>query len=178
MFGYWRVLSSQRENRKLMCLCTACNITTKLVDVKLLLAGRSKSCYCRGAKRLSDPIITAWRLDAVRNADRSKMKYKSKRTCKKKYGATHPMKLKKYQENSREFNKRRWAENRENCMKNMRYIMLSNGEKARDYCIAAGMPQTFWAFKILKEKGEQRFLSYCKQYKKRKSPKLDPNRKK
>jgi hypothetical protein len=66
MFGFWRVedptkvregetgVSAHDKPReaKILCHCTACNQTTKLVYLKYLLSGRSRSCCLRGVERV------------------------------------------------------------------------------------------------------------------------------
>jgi hypothetical protein len=65
MFGFWQVVDPTKRREevpgvsahdkpreaKILCHCTACGETTKLVFLKYLLSGRSRSCCLRGVER-------------------------------------------------------------------------------------------------------------------------------
>jgi len=107
MFGYWKVLAPAKQ-KKVLCLCTACGITRREVHATSLYSGRSKNCNCRKYATITSPEFVKKKLEALRNADRSKAPERHKATMMLRYGVTSAMRLLDNRMMQKVRMKRRW----------------------------------------------------------------------
>lgn len=84
MIGFWKVLTIPERGTSILCLCTGCGQTQKLIYKWNLLKGLTKSCGCQSKKLQEETNVEKYGTKS--SQQNPEIKEKSKQTLLEKYG--------------------------------------------------------------------------------------------